>query len=1054
MIIYLLITLLIITLLIGSWYVYRKKQHATSIAAGMATALMLGSIAALYPLSFAGCNFIICSSDTAVDGFDSSNMGDSYDELLDALWYPGNATRIFGPYASVPWMNSDSQCRMVAQGSGGNLKDGAACNIGTVNSQNYCMVTDEFSQVVIDTAMGNNQTRFNLLYNTTKAINSTFDRLPAWRVVVREATQSFQACLSGVNGNCDTASDATARIIIGLYTAANNDLFTNTAQKEEYRALAINFSRAMRENEYTNVCYSISPLADTQVCYWSAGGSDVANGGLGSNDFGYTGYYADNAAAQLLDCIQSGNETACYFANQTWLAYYQAAYPEGTSIASNGFRAPPGLAHKWDVTGDHPEPVCTRDCQCWDGADAPRAVSWGLVYYYAYISNKTEYFPDLDRYLATWWETHGLDSLTTFSYRVCPDGSASVSPQSGYLAQGLQAQLLISNTSSNYNTTIRNMLDHYNTATNTWDYTSCFGVYGQSIGIRAFGVGLGRDYNAWTNGTNITTTTSTTSNITIGTAILNDTSLSINGSVKLNVSVTTVSGDIINVTAEIRRPNGTKTNYSLTQLTENVTITTPSYVSTYSCDFSDAGDSCVNDFTSSTGGVDTSNNRYNLSADTFWSKNYNCEGNCSLYACFYVSQNSTNNKQYYVTTNGTLTENRFYFEQQNANNLQYDNEPGYNGKIASVPYDAWHCTNITMDFVYNTSTLLVEYPNGTDIGSKTSISFENTGSNQYWGFDFSTCDDCYMTNFSFTGGNFSDPNGWSESTTEQNTTTWELDYSSTPTNGTYNITLIWANSSIADTNSTNPLLHFNVSAGEIVNQAPTVYLLTPENDSLQNTTSTVTLTFNVTDDESTGISCSLYGNFTGSFIINDTLTGSPSGVGGSFELTLANGTYSWNVLCNDTEGANAFAPSNFTFDINFTTSPTLFNWTTNFDINHTVRMSDLDLSAENLSAYRFNSSLNPAYSQNETNACYTINNEGPSFMLQAKINQSDSGFIYSLANQSNTTGASIWNLTTTYQNLTSISALETKDLYCFASYNSTLLSYNAEVSVLFTGASS
>lgn len=68
-------------------------------------------------------------------------------------------------------------------------------------------------------------------------------------------------------------------------------------------------------------------------------------------------------------------------------------------------------------------------------------------------------------------------------------------------------------------------------------------------------------------------------------------------------------------------------------------------------------------------------------------------------------------------------------------------------------------------------------------------------------------------------------------------------------------------------------------------------------------------------------SCSLWGDFTGTFSLNQTDSSPLSGSENVFSLSLPDGTYFWNVACNDSGGNNAFN-GNRTFHID-TENPSL-----------------------------------------------------------------------------------------------------------------------------------
>ncbi|MFH1409788.1 MAG: hypothetical protein ABIH34_07790, partial [Nanoarchaeota archaeon] len=145
--------------------------------------------------------------------------------------------------------------------------------------------------------------------------------------------------------------------------------------------------------------------------------------------------------------------------------------------------------------------------------------------------------------------------------------------------------------------------------------------------------------------------------------------------------------------------------------------------------------------------------------------------------------------------------------------------------------------------------------------------------------------------------------------------------------------------------------------------APVINLDYPDNNTWYNT-SDINLSYTVTD--LTLDTCLLYGDFNQSWIINHTNKTIVSGVQDILAFILKNGTYLWNVWCNDSVGNYAWNATNFTFHID-TQKPDIelhyplgsfinetwinFNWTAtdvvdqslqcNLTINGTVNESNI-----------------------------------------------------------------------------------------------------------------
>jgi hypothetical protein len=418
-------------------------------------------------------------------GFDSKSRSQNYDDLLDALFSNGKVVTSFDNKLWVPWFSSSSECGLSY------LKSGNSCNSGqTIDFSHNCMVTDEFSQVGILVAMGRNQQRMDNFYNTVLALKSNFGNIPAWRAY-RDGN-TIIPCKPGINGNCDTASDATARIISALYTASANSLFINQAQKSAYKGLANQLSKDFLQNEVDQTCRS-SNLGYGNICYWLAAGSQVKKGGFASGDYAYTGYYADAIIAMLQACYQTGNQQYCDAAKDFVYNYYQASDYKGDS-----FKVPPGRSFNWDISSGYPKSVCSQSCSpvIWDDADASRALGMCQANYYA--NSMGIALPGLKEYCSKWGNLY-MNNPSSAPVQYRPDGSAG-NYISGYLAQGLQA--LFQSGGHNpglFGATLDKALSHYNPTTKTWDNQNCFGVYTTAFSIRALGFGIGRDLASFTN---------------------------------------------------------------------------------------------------------------------------------------------------------------------------------------------------------------------------------------------------------------------------------------------------------------------------------------------------------------------------------------------------------------------------------------------------------------------------------------------------------------------------------------------------------------------------
>ncbi len=93
---------------------------------------------------------------------------------------------------------------------------------------------------------------------------------------------------------------------------------------------------------------------------------------------------------------------------------------------------------------------------------------------------------------------------------------------------------------------------------------------------------------------------------------------------------------------------------------------------------------------------------------------------------------------------------------------------------------------------------------------------------------------------------------------------------------------------------------------------PNVSLTSPSSGNYSNNTN-VTLKYTPSDSDLSN--CALWGNFNGSFGLNKTDGFPTNGAENSFNLTLSNGAYIWNVKCTDSAGNTAFAIANYTLTV-------------------------------------------------------------------------------------------------------------------------------------------
>ncbi len=154
-----------------------------------------------------------------------------------------------------------------------------------------------------------------------------------------------------------------------------------------------------------------------------------------------------------------------------------------------------------------------------------------------------------------------------------------------------------------------------------------------------------------------------------------------------------------------------------------------------------------------------------------------------------------------------------------------------------------------------------------------------------------------------------------------------------------NISLVPSGNYAVDLVAMDDVSNVNAEFANITvdNDAPIINLETPV-DTANLSTSNVNLTFNVTDNLTATLNCSLYINSTW----NDTNSSVSEGTSTTFTITFADGSYSWYINCSDDAG-NINVSSTSTFSVDATapsviiTSPSDNSWhKANFTINATV----------------------------------------------------------------------------------------------------------------------
>lgn len=564
----------------------------------------------------------------------SLNNSDCFDEIAEMQRENGNVTRFFGGIASTPWMDSSTACGV------SNIKSGASCNIGTVSFSEYCQVSDEHSVQAMTASVGNNVTIWDGFYNflNNSQSFSAFGRIPGWKCLMNETAGTWDCRRANVNGNGDTASDATARYIIATYAASVNPLFP-TANQTLYRALGdalvADFVRYDLRYQCTN-----STLGNGPICWWQASGGNSSTGGFSWGDFYYSGYNQDSILALYAAANSTGNMTYIAIAQNLTQGYLQLSNWTGTS-----FRVPPGRSGNIDlmtVGGQANVPVADCDNTCnpdvWDTADAPRAHGWGIA---QFVATNLTGIPllNMTTYLTQWNIAVLSNNNNSIPISFHSNGTTSGSNQSGYLAQGWQSEALAYANQTKFPESLKNALAHISPSTRTPDSAACFGTYNEGPMMRSLAFGLGRFNAMYTRSSSSSSNGSTSYTGAINITVNSPT----------NASTSTVNTTTFNVTvwnlnnSDIGGAAGWGVVYDINMTTNP----------------------CTNGWTCGTGWAwDSASGKlfYNGTGNT--GNLHSGDLTLSSYSAYNVSvnistQNTTNTKLHYMTDNGELDNCKF-----------------------------------------------------------------------------------------------------------------------------------------------------------------------------------------------------------------------------------------------------------------------------------------------------------------------------------------------------------------------------------------------------------
>jgi hypothetical protein len=383
-----------------------------------------------------------------------------------------------------PWFSSSTDCDVPHLQSNNGM-------IASPSLSDYLVVSDELSELAIVTALADDDTRMMEIHNTVQAMASTtYSGLPCW---VAEVTGSSITCRSQ-----DTATDATARFGLAYYYAANNPSFPS-ASRAIYRGAGDALAARHLAVEYAHGCYT-SPVTNSSLCDWLAGGANTATAGVGGLKM-WIGYFQDVARFLLAASVSTGNPAYSDRARDVVDQWLIASTFDGTHLtfgrtnfgwntAGPTIAPRPGDSYYWDQG------------RAWDDSDAPRALWMGDVL--RAVDLATHQAPLTGAYskLSDWVQlvlANGTQTSTTSCIQYNQDGTA-VSGNCGtnYYYNGLGAGLYTYLDTAQLDDKLDTALAQYDWAgVHNWNYTACFGLYRGLRPVKALAAAIGLDAAAY-----------------------------------------------------------------------------------------------------------------------------------------------------------------------------------------------------------------------------------------------------------------------------------------------------------------------------------------------------------------------------------------------------------------------------------------------------------------------------------------------------------------------------------------------------------------------------
>ncbi len=415
--------------------------------------------------------------------------------LVNALYAvdfkPTHRALINGQYLQLPpWYNSSTACEPA------NLKSGFG--VTAPSTDDYLMVSDELSELAVVTALANDDARMMEIHNTVQALeSSSYPGLPCWIAEVK---------ISAGTVTCrdqDTATDATARIGLAYYHAANNPSFPKTS-RALYRAEGDAIAARHLAVEYANGCHASSVTGAT-LCKWVGGGGNTSAGSV-DNLTMWIGYHQDVVRFLLAAFESTGISTYADRAREVVDQWLIASTFDGTHLTFGRFNFSWNTAVQ-PIAPEPGNPYYWQQGRAWEDSDAPRALWMGDVLRAVDLSTDGAPLTGAYAKLSQWVQlvhANGTQTATTSCIEYNQNGSAVTSNcGTDYYYNGLGAGLHTYHQTATLDDKLDRALSQFGwtSSKKTWNGANCFGIYRGIRPVKVLASAIGLDASTYNGST-------------------------------------------------------------------------------------------------------------------------------------------------------------------------------------------------------------------------------------------------------------------------------------------------------------------------------------------------------------------------------------------------------------------------------------------------------------------------------------------------------------------------------------------------------------------------